>query len=345
MASNGVVLFVVLCTSGFVYQASEICWVYFRYPSSYSVSLTQPHELQVPSFTLCFSHNMSEATYTPWQVDFKMAPELSADCRIAIFNQDSADHVTNMNCSKFGHYGRYIVNGYWCLNYMTYTTLWTRRSIATVDKIFIISLTKPDGLAYFRTHQNGRHVNTKLNHFEVKTALRTYHFHWVSISRLSAPYQGNCFNYLTQGFVSVDDCLDHCVTNLSIDYDNKWPQGVAAPSDVELTVSENSSNRYVIECERKCSRDDCHQIQHGGDVSNGISRDFVSFRVVASPDFDVESTEVAKFHFIELVCYVASLGSLWFGSSVLTVGRTVLSKSSKRKGKQRARCHAVRKVR
>ncbi|KAI1294809.1 Rho GTPase-activating protein 20 [Halotydeus destructor] len=300
MASQRVVLCAFLCTIGFVYQASEICWVYFRYPSSFSVSLTKSRDLQVPSFLVCFLHTITDRRFTPWEADLEMAPMVHLGCRIVILNSDMNDYSGNLNCTHLGKFDRYVISNYWCLNYFPGDTLYTRRSLATNDRIFTVSLENYTGLAVFTTHQNGRHLDAKLHSFRMTTDLMTYHFHVVRVTRLSAPYGSRCLDYRAIGMTSGDHCLDQCRTALSIEKYNEWPPRVAALNSVNLTMSESSSILDVTECEEKCPWTDCHQVQHGGDISNGGQLDHVSFRVVASSEFDTESTEVARYQFIEL---------------------------------------------
>ncbi|KAI1294802.1 hypothetical protein HDE_05705 [Halotydeus destructor] len=296
------------------------------YPSSYSVSLTRSRELQVPSFTACLPHNTSRE-FTVSEIYTQLAPNLRINCQIVIFAHESGQLV-NQSCSAVGEYEYYIFRAHYCMNYGVHGLLWTKRSLAARDRVYTISFPKEKGTAYFVTHQNGDHVSSSLNYQALRATLISYLFRVVSVRRLPAPYPGNCFNYTSYGMVSADHCLDLCMAKLSIREHNEWPQDVAARSDVNLTISAMDSNAYVVKCENECGADECYHQQYTAVAGFGDKQNGVNFMVSASPEFDLESTEVAKFQFIELICYVASLASLWYGSSVLMVGRTVLKRTS-----------------
>ncbi|KAI1294805.1 hypothetical protein HDE_05706 [Halotydeus destructor] len=320
---------ILICICGFAYQAYEICSVYFSYPSSYSVGLTMSRNLQVPSFTLCLPHHMSTSEFTVSEISSEMAPNVVIECRLIVFSDTG--QLVNRSCSSLGQYQYYIYNTHWCLNYRVNNALWTRRSLAAKERIYTIGLPDHVGTAFLLTHQNGRYVSTKLNYMALRTSLSAYHFRVISVRRLPPPYQGDCYRYGLEDMVSADHCLDQCVAYLSIRELNEWPHDVAASSDVNLTISATDSNDYIIRCEDKCARSECDHNQHSAAAHFGDTKNGVRFRIVSSPEFDLVSTELAKFQLIELICYVASLTGFWFGSSVLTLGRTVLQSVTQRK--------------
>ncbi|KAI1283237.1 hypothetical protein HDE_12725 [Halotydeus destructor] len=182
---------------------------------------------------------------------------------------------------------------------------------------------KPSRNAMFAIHDEIEAINIRLNYVTLGEGKNIFgiQFKATTVRRLTKPYPGKCHNYLQDGYLSASDCMEQCTARTIVNETNRWPRSVAAPSslDLKLSLRNDSATQQQanVDCERFCPLSDCRKRTYFvvKTKSNSSAR-FVSIGVKPASDCDMQYDEIPLLQLIEFLCYIASILSFWFGSSI-----------------------------
>ena len=146
---------------------------------------------------------------------------------------------------------------------------------------------------------------------------------------LPPPYKTNCRNYYEDGYESQKDCYESCVTNITIEKCNAWPELINAPINVTYRFvgkihspgiypkCMNDVPVYDI-CKKKCLQPDCISEQYlFRQQWKQESKD--AWILITVPYKSTEYIHAPKLQLVEYLCYLGSIVSMWFGLSILSL--------------------------
>ena len=167
-------------------------------------------------------------------------------------------------------------------------------------------------------------IEVKRKHtYEVTYSLKSYHL-------LKSPYPTNCKNYSKETeFMSHKDCVRRCRRQImeekcgflshEVDiYKGEPPARFANTTDDELCAKNLNLTK---ECRRKCPNADCVKHYYKPKIISSREHDhhFVDIDIMIPSEPITSFFHRPQIQIIEFLCYIASILSLWFGFSILSV--------------------------
>ncbi len=154
-------------------------------------------------------------------------------------------------------------------------------------------------------------------------SVKTYHL-------LQSPYPTNCINYYSSTeFLSIKDCIRRCrlkesFSNCKVISDEinvfKWETSVrfVENSDEEKCIKDLDLIEY---CSKFCSNMDCVKHYYKPVLISGELTDrkevIIDLTILTEPE--TTFWHKPKIETIEFLCYIASILSIWFGFSILSI--------------------------
>ncbi|KAI1306801.1 Aldehyde dehydrogenase, mitochondrial [Halotydeus destructor] len=218
-------------------------------------------------------------------------------CYLVVYNH-TAKKVENQDCKALSEFKVSYLHDHVCFIYLACGPRKASKWLAAQNFLYFLYL--------------GR--NASRNIFGIQFKATTVH-------RLTRPYPGRCHDYRQDGYLSASDCMETCTARTIVNSTNRWPRSVAATSSLDLELSPRGSStaqqQANVDCETVCSLRDCRKRTYEivKTTSKG-SADYVSVSVKPASDCDMQFDEIPLLQLIEMLCYIASILSFWFGSSI-----------------------------
>ena len=337
--------FMIICIFGCIYHIVQISKVYFLYSTNVNVYVDFKGQIKVPMLSLCRWTDTSlkrpfvNETITPQKL-YKRTFDFSHvffNCEISV----DGFYLKEYNCTDLGKFGiqmKKMVNDIfvcYVLKHPQFNKNVKRRQ-GIIYRIYFHQLNNDESWLFLSSdnhNPSGRDWNTfKLSsklHYMLSYSQRTIHL-------LPIPYQTKCINYEKIGFRSKSDCIDQCNINLNL------AQCKALPSYVTVNISEFGDEIYNRSsatklckkninsefCDQKCHYDEClikiNSISKIEDYNLKSIRGYninslTLFEFVAANEPDTHYIHSPHQLFVEYICYVAGVISLWTGFSILSI--------------------------
>ncbi|KAI1283035.1 hypothetical protein HDE_12726 [Halotydeus destructor] len=321
----------VICLVGYLYQVVEICSIYFAFASTNSVSLIDEPAIQVPSLTVCstvssylgLEAESRDTTVAQTHGEMSKLKHQWPWCYLVVYNH-TAKKVENQDCKALSEFKVSYLHDHVCFTYLACGPRKASKWLAAQNFLYFLYLGRNASRnAMVAVHDEIEAINIRLNHVTLSEDSNIFgiQFKATTVHRLTKPYPGRCHDYRQDGYLSASDCMETCTARTIVNSTNRWPRSVAATSSLDLELSPRGSltaqQQANVDCETVCSLRDCRKRTYEivKTTSKG-SADYVSVSVKPASDCDMQFDEIPLLQLIEMLCYIASILSFWFGSSI-----------------------------
>lgn len=329
-----------ICVVGSIYQLSELFELYFSYPSTYQVLVRKPSTYRLPAFTLCVRYAdlirpgfdaKSWSNSTVKQISAATLDHQDVFSNCILLAPHSHDFGV-VSCSTLLTVKVYHHLSQKCFTFVEkvgkmveYYEQEVRQAMGFVG--FQFDRKYATGYLIFHQARSSPTMQDSFIKLDQSLSSLIVDYAEVETTLLASPYPSNCRNYREIGLFSEIDCLDSCVVQYTIGELNLWPVQVFAPGSIDLKFTDvyNSShaNLAVVatkHCTSMCQQLACKTTYLEITAAKSYAPSKI-VRVMLKPAIGVtlKSTELPKFIIVEFICYIGSVLSFWFGSSVLAI--------------------------
>jgi len=346
------IVFKIICFIGCVYQSYKISELYFRYDTTTYVKFESSGYLELPGITICyykfiqlkdeFKHFRSEINLFSIQEQFdsiiKLKPFLIRDC---IFKKGTKKSYDS-NCRDFGDSNGQGNGGFTRLSASSYCfTVFSQINNTSDEKYRINGTNSADwGMVLFFLKDGPSHKLPELNirlHDRKENLRHTYLkgktlvnfknarenrmvYSKTIVKYLFNPKDKPCFAHGQ----TRDDCIMECKVKEFIEKTGLFPCDFLNDnsSHNELmfsTFKDETSFQWSDKCWQKCSQNtDCYKEFFRLDSKeNEAKKNTLRIEFPSHPTTIYEIS--LKMSVEEYLCYIASILSLWFGFSILSL--------------------------
>lgn len=150
---------------------------------------------------------------------------------------------------------------------------------------------------------------------------------------MKPPYDTNCHDYRHDGFESDDHCYDSCLINSTIEMLQKvpfttlsefeYPYCPVSREDLKNETFQKQLTQLELACKHKCERPNCYEeiyIPKVVSVQHKFPR-VIQFTLLLPNEPDLIATAQPLITTVDLITYILSCISFWFGFSPLQLVR------------------------
>ena len=155
----------------------------------------------------------------------------------------------------------------------------------------------------------------------------TYNFYQL----LESPYPTDCKNYyLSSKYISRTDCIRKCKIKVSLELCGSISKDISVYSGEEGILFANTSGENCADtisfrkhCLKMCPKVDCflqyYRTIKSSEYPGKLVDNYTRIDITTPVEPDTTFFHKPKIELIEFLCYVASMLSVWFGFSLITI--------------------------